>query len=267
MASSTNKTILASPDTSSYVVTYLPLMGRSGLIRVMLHLAGAKITHRVETFDSIKANRSQFPYGRVPVLEETMEDGTKFVLAEAIAIEHYLAEKYGLLAPIDNPDPRLSAKIKSVALNTYLELNFNIFDPVFQKNEEQQAKFRTEILPLWVANHERLLRNNGNNGHYFGDRLTLADLTVLNWLRVMEAMGIDLKLSDDSPLRKLEATLKTMPEWGGQYDYFHPFNSNLGDEKLEPATTAPTSTSNSTAQEPTGEEEAQDQPAKKRKTD
>ncbi|KAF9167306.1 hypothetical protein DFQ26_004947 [Actinomortierella ambigua] len=238
MASTDIKTILAEPDKSSYVVTYLPLMGRSG----------AKVIHRVETYESVKADRSKFPYGRVPVLEETQPDGTKFVLAEAIAIEHYLAEKYGLLSDDSDhhhhhnhhhhhhqarPDPQLSAKIKSVALNTYLELSSNLFDPLFQKNEEQQEKFRNEILPLWIANHERLLMDNGNNGHYFGDRATLADLTVLNWLRVMEAMGI--QMAEDSPLKKLEETIKAMPEWRGKYEYFHPFNGNLGDERLDAA--------------------------------
>ncbi|KAF9979000.1 hypothetical protein BGZ73_007887 [Actinomortierella ambigua] len=251
MASSHIKTILPEPDKSSYVVTYLPLMGRSGLIRVLLHLAGAKVTHKVETYESVKEDRSKFPYGRVPVLEETQPDGSKFVLAEAIAIEQYLAEKYGLLSPLgEAPDLQLAAKIKSVALNTYLELSSNLFDPLFQKSDEQQEKFRNEILPLWITNHERLLRENGNNGHYFGDRLTLADLTVLNWLRVMDTMGI--KMADDSPLKKLEETLKALPEWRGQYDYFHPFNANLGDEKVYSAA-ATTDASDTTSQETTGQ--------------
>lgn len=37
--------------------------------------------------------------------------------------------------------------------------------------------------------------------------------------------GLGVKLDENSPVKKLENTLKEMEEWKGMYDTFHPFGS------------------------------------------
>ena len=80
----------------------------------------------------------------------------------------------------------------------------------------------TKTLPQFIATHERWLNKNGNNGYYFGDKLSYPDLVLLNWIRVLEGMGV--KFDVDSPLKKLEETMKKLNAWKGQYDAYHPFS-------------------------------------------
>ncbi|KAG0251407.1 hypothetical protein BG011_007625 [Mortierella polycephala] len=209
-------------DTSTYVVKYMNLMGRAGLIRVILHLCGANYKNEFVTLDQIAANRADYPFGHVPVLIETRADGTTFELAEAIAIEQYLADKFGLLGS----NPQEAALYRSVALNIYLELFTHCFStilPIQEAIKDPKSAFNTQVLPQFIATHERWLNKNGNNGHYFGDRLTLPDLVLLNWMRVLEGQGVQFK--ESSPIKKVEQTVKAMEEWKGQYDAYHPFNS------------------------------------------
>lgn len=45
---------------------------------------------------------------------------------------------------------------------------------------------------------------------------------LLNWIRVLEGMGV--KFDVNSPLKKLEDTMKGLDAWKGQYDAYHPFS-------------------------------------------
>ncbi|KAF9182568.1 hypothetical protein BGZ51_003218 [Haplosporangium sp. Z 767] len=209
-------------DNSTYVVKYMNLMGRAGLVRVILHLCGADYKNEFVTMDQVAANKNDYPFGHVPVLVETRADGTTFELAETIAIEQYLAEKFGLLGS----NPQEAALYRSVALNIYLELftHFLSKTPTIQEAiKDPQSVFNTQALPQFIATHERWLNKNGNNGHYFGDQLTLPDLVLLNWVRVLEISGVQFK--ESSPIKKVEQTIKAMKEWKGQYDAYHPFSN------------------------------------------
>ncbi|KAF9213721.1 hypothetical protein CPC16_001172 [Podila verticillata] len=206
---------------STFVIKYLPLIGRAGVIHSILHLSGAEYKNEFVAKDEIAAHREKFPFGHVPVLIETLPDGSTFELGEAIAIEHYLAEKYNLFGST----PQETALIKSVATNIYLELADNLFS---KDAAAKRSEFESEVLPRFTLCHERWLDQNGNNGHYFGDRLTYADLVLVNWLRVMSKMGITI--DESSSLKKVEKKLSELPEWRGKYEYYHPFNS-LEEEK------------------------------------
>ncbi|KAF8941048.1 hypothetical protein EDD21DRAFT_400153 [Dissophora ornata] len=208
-------------DNSSYIVKYMNLMGRAGLIRVILHLAGANYKNEFITMDQVAANRSAFPFGHLPVLVETRPDGTTFELAEAIAIEHYLAEKFGILGST----PQDAALYKSVGLNIYFELYVYCFaspTPIQEQIADPSSDFNTKALPHFIKCHEGWLNRNGNNGHYFGSGLTYPDLVMMNWARLLEAFGV--KLDEKSPIKKLTVTLAAMEEWKGEYENFHPFN-------------------------------------------
>ncbi|KAF9427720.1 hypothetical protein BGZ94_004322 [Podila epigama] len=206
---------MTSAQSSTFVVKYLPLVGRAGVIHAILHLSGAKYKAEFVSREEIAAHREKFPFGHVPVLIETFEDGTTFELGEAIAIEHYLAEKFNLLGST----PQETARIKSVAFNVYFELADNLFSA---DAAAKRAELEREVLPRFRLCHERWLRQNGDNGHYFGNRLTYADLVLLNWLRVLGMVGLAI---EDGPLKKVEQVLSALPEWKGQYDSLHPFHS------------------------------------------
>jgi hypothetical protein len=37
--------------------------------------------------------------------------------------------------------------------------------------------------------------------------------------------GLGVKLDEESPIKKVEKTIKALEEWKGKYDAFHPFSS------------------------------------------
>ncbi|KAF9434966.1 hypothetical protein BGZ76_007121 [Entomortierella beljakovae] len=213
-------TIQIPSDDSTYVIKYMNLMGRAGVTRVLLHLAGVKYTNEFVSLEDVTANKDKYPFGHVPLLIEKRSDGTTFELGEAIAIEQYLAEKFGLLG--SNIQER--AQYKSVALNIYLELYTYCFAsaiPIQQQIADKESEFNTKALPQFIKSHETWLKKNGNNGHYFGTTLTYPDLVMLNWFRVIESLGVTFE--ESSPIKKLEQVVKELKEWKGQYDAFHPF--------------------------------------------
>ncbi|KAG0000358.1 hypothetical protein BGZ80_000360 [Entomortierella chlamydospora] len=209
-------------DESTYVVKYMNLMGRAGIIRVLLHLAEAKYTNEFIPIEQVSGDKSALPFGHVPVLIEHRADGTTLELGEALAIEQYLAEKFGLLGS----NPQEAAIYRSVALNIYLELYQYCFasaTPIQEQIADKNSEFMMKALPQFIKCHESWLNKNGNNGHYFGSKLSYPDLVLLNWTRVLEGLGI--KFEEDSPIKKLEETIRVMEEWKGQYDNFHPFKT------------------------------------------
>ncbi|KAG0059114.1 hypothetical protein BGZ89_000695 [Linnemannia elongata] len=191
-------------------------------IRVMLHLKGVKYTNKVITAEEVAADRAALPFGQVPVLIETKADGTTLELGESLAIEHYLAEKFGWLGTT----PEESATLKSISLNIYFNLYNNCFvpkTPIHESIADPSSVFNTKILPLFIATQERWLMKNGNNGHYWGDKLTYPDLTLLHWIRLFEGLGV--KLDEEGPIKKVEKTVMAMEEWKGKFGAFHPFSS------------------------------------------
>ncbi|KAF9119120.1 hypothetical protein BGW39_000555 [Mortierella sp. 14UC] len=205
---------------STFVVKYMNLMGRAGVVRVLLHLSGQEYTNEFIALDSVANDRTLYPFGHVPVLIETFPDGSTFELAETLAIEQYLAEKFGLLGTT----PQEIATRRSVALNIYLELYapcFSSTTPIQQLIADPTSEFLSKTLPQFIATHERWLLKNGNNGYYFGDKLSYPDLVLLNWIRVLEGLGV--KFEEDGPFKKLEKTVRGLDAWKGQYEAFHPF--------------------------------------------
>jgi len=76
-----------------YKLYYFDVRGLGETIRLILQYAGQKYEEERFTFDNWAANKSRFPYGKVPVLEV---DG-KFI-AETAAIARFLARQYGMWA-------------------------------------------------------------------------------------------------------------------------------------------------------------------------
>ncbi|KAF9150751.1 hypothetical protein BG015_007421, partial [Linnemannia schmuckeri] len=46
--------------------------------------------------------------------------------------------------------------------------------------EKALEKFFEKDLPLWIETHTKHLKDNGSNGHYVGNKLSLADLQTAN---------------------------------------------------------------------------------------
>ncbi|KAF8937349.1 hypothetical protein BGZ58_002844 [Dissophora ornata] len=97
------------------------------------------------------------------------------MLSEAIVVEHYLAKQFGLLG-----DNEYQESLIKVFHSSSSHVQANFAQMVTWSLPEVKAKqldfFKSSILPTWIQTHEKHLADNGNNGHYVGNKLSLADI-------------------------------------------------------------------------------------------
>ncbi|KAG0235783.1 hypothetical protein BGW41_000678 [Actinomortierella wolfii] len=133
--------------------------------------------------------RNLLPFRCLPILEISSgqgKDGQEVVLAETSAIEHYLANLFGMMGDNDYEKYMIMAfhsSAKAVMDNfaTYCAFNVEEAKPAAYKN------CREKVLPQWVEIHDKHLVRNGSNGHYVGDKFTLADLRTAATLHYFES--------------------------------------------------------------------------------
>ncbi|KAI9500408.1 hypothetical protein GGI25_003127 [Coemansia spiralis] len=159
----------------SYILRYFPIIARAEPAKALLTLAGVKWEFESPSWPSAK---SEQPVGKLPVLIEISDNGSKlFVLSESLAIEEYLATKYGLYYKSQNPRlvaqqhelrSQMNELIEIVALVKYgCPDTGALLLPEFREHGQVVIKF-----------HERALKKNGSNGHYFGNKTTYVDVAV-----------------------------------------------------------------------------------------
>ncbi|KAF9361802.1 hypothetical protein BGX26_011797 [Mortierella sp. AD094] len=119
------------------------------------------------------------PFQVVPILYIKSQNGQDLVLSESSIIEQYLAKTFGLLGDNDYEEYLIKAfQSSSAAIQSCFAQG------VTWEGPEAKAKhleyFKNNTLPLWIETHEKHLADNGNNGHYVGNKLSLADIRTAN---------------------------------------------------------------------------------------
>lgn len=114
-------------------------------------------------------------FGTLPILYEISDEtGHVVEIAEALSIEIYLARKFNLLG--DNAFEE--SQILGYFSNTRAVMHRHE-DAYFTRSQfrkEEHDKFVEEKLKQWIRTHEKALAENGSNGHYVGNRVSLADI-------------------------------------------------------------------------------------------
>lgn len=110
--------------------------------------------------------------GSLPLLYETTADGSVVVgHAEAISIEIYLAEKFGLLGVNAFEQSQILGFFSSTRAAMHRQE-----DAYFARNPYRAEEFLESTLTIWIRTHDAALKKSGSNGHYLGDETTLADI-------------------------------------------------------------------------------------------
>ncbi|KAG0341948.1 Glutathione S-transferase S1 [Podila horticola] len=168
---------MASP--ASFKLFYFPILGLGGTSRDIMSYGGAEFECvSPGTWSEEKGNT---PMGCLPVLFITGKNGKQVTISEAAVIEQYLAKLYGLLGDNEYEE----TLIKSFQ-NTSNSLQ-NVFASLITWNQPEAspkclAYFKANSLPSLCESLERHLKDNGNNGHFVGNKLSLADIRVSNML-------------------------------------------------------------------------------------
>ncbi|KAF9905213.1 Glutathione S-transferase S1 [Linnemannia zychae] len=170
-----NKSLTTDRESASYQIQYFHVSGLGALPRDMLSLGGVKWEDRVLT----NWPNEESLFGVFPVLHIKTADGRDLRLSESIVIDHYLAKQFGLLG--DNEWEELQIKtFYSSSLYLRERLTMRVTWNYKEVQEKGWDNFFKNHLPLWIDSHTKHLKDNGSNGHYVGDKLSLADLETAN---------------------------------------------------------------------------------------
>ncbi|KAG0215949.1 Glutathione S-transferase S1 [Mortierella sp. GBA30] len=120
------------------------------------------------------------PFGVMPVLNIKSEQGIAMV-AETIVIDFFLAKKFDLLGANEYEEQVIKSFYSSIHYlreRCLMRMTWTYAD----KRQEAFESFVTKLVPWWIRVHEQHLENNGSNGHFFGEKITLADIHMVSVL-------------------------------------------------------------------------------------
>ncbi|KAG0047300.1 hypothetical protein BGZ83_007630 [Gryganskiella cystojenkinii] len=174
MTSAEQSEILKNPD--SFRLFYFQMEGLGQTSRDILTYGDAKWERSYpEDWGKQKANT---PFGCIPILY-VIKDGKEVMVAESTAVDTYLAKHFGLLGENIYEESQIRA-FHSSTLFLLTTFAGSVTWAMPEVKEQTLGFFKDFLLPNWIKSHERHLLDNGDNGHYVGDKLTLADIKTAN---------------------------------------------------------------------------------------
>ncbi|KAG0254516.1 hypothetical protein DFQ27_006806 [Actinomortierella ambigua] len=182
--------------TSKFLIHYFKAHGLSNVTRAMLTIAGADWDHKYQSWDDWDVVKPTTPLGTLPVLIETTESGKTIVIPEAAVMERYVASKFGLDGSTDIEKMQVNMVISVTHwLSSFWQ--HKIFRMTPEERPKYLEEYKTIQVPEWIERAEKLLVENGSNGHFVGDKITYADLTASGMMDYLLAVkGMDAVLNE-----------------------------------------------------------------------
>ncbi|KAG0342202.1 hypothetical protein BG000_006336 [Podila horticola] len=198
---------------STFEVQYFNLHGLGHLIRTILAVSGANFTSYVP--EDWATEKPKKPFGVMPTLKETSANGKVIEIAEVDAIARYLSRKFGYLG---------TNAFEEAVIDQFVSSSRGVFSAIAIKyfganGPEAKAEAKTALMERhiepWIAHHERHLNDNGVNGHYLGDALSLADFTSAGVIDLVNLLwGGDTITEKKHPaLWKVYANIEQSPSY------------------------------------------------------
>ncbi|KAK6176891.1 hypothetical protein SNE40_015104 [Patella caerulea] len=160
----------------SYTYHYFDLRGKGETCRLCFVAAGVPFEdHRIDRAAWPGEYKAESPFGQLPYLEI---DGKKF--AQSGAIASYISREHGLYG---------TSSLEALSIDGVVGLAADYFTlwraAHFEKDSDKridlQLKLNNVDLPNLLGILEKILAGN-DSGYYFGNQLTLADLSVYDIL-------------------------------------------------------------------------------------
>lgn len=154
--------------------------------------------------------KPSLPFGQLPVLqipnddvlsESACQDLAGDILSQSIAILIYIGSKGGLF-----PKDDLLKSTKCLEVLCALDdIRCQVCTAIHTKDPAITQKMRmhlaSEVLPPFFQSFNKLVKQNGNNGYFVGDTLTVADLhahVLLSWLNSGLVDGLPTNLLENN---------------------------------------------------------------------
>ncbi|KAG0302272.1 hypothetical protein BGZ99_003145 [Dissophora globulifera] len=179
-----------------YTLSTLELLFSGASSRGILIYAGVDWTPIYPDWPKEKPNQ---PFDLLPVVtvadKGEREAGRTFVLAENLAVDIFLAKHFGLHGNDEWEEGVINSFYSSSNAFFFQEIINNLYFGSANSAEEKTAKldtFLNKTLAGWADIHEAHLKNNHLNGHYVGNRTTLADIRTTTMLEMLtRVIGVD----------------------------------------------------------------------------
>ncbi|KAI8872593.1 hypothetical protein GQ42DRAFT_161180 [Ramicandelaber brevisporus] len=187
-----------SSQSVTYELEYFKyLVGRAEVARALFALGGIPYKLVEHIRNEWHKQRNDFPHGQVPILnvKDAATGNVIATLSESSAIERYIANLIGY----HGNNAIEQAQIDAFRLQFFGALYAYYWTPA--EGKEQRAVGVKSALENLFFFHERALAKNGGNGHYVGDRITIADLlaTQLKQFAIREGFA-ELVSEEAAPL-------------------------------------------------------------------
>ncbi|KAF8976635.1 hypothetical protein BGZ46_008106 [Entomortierella lignicola] len=224
---------LAQATDNVHNLVYFSFHGLAGCIRTILVLSDEPYKLTSLGFADWRVQKQLTPFGHVPVLREETKCGKVLELAEISTIEQYLAKRNNLLGA-DFWEENL---IKMYLSSTHALFTFLIHTTVQIPKEDKPAfleRFKKSNLPEWIKYHEKHLKENGSNGHYVGNQLSIADIKTASIIEhLINLCGNEVQVSEEltPAIMAVKTNLEKNPkyaEWRASEQYQKFTASNLG---------------------------------------
>jgi hypothetical protein len=185
-------------------------------------------------FQTWKEDKPKTPFGFLPILTvrgpkeekeggEANEDkregeGEGKVLhqfAEADVIERYLAKELGFFGATSEEELQISV-FYSQAVTIHNVWIFRVVPALAPVRTEVLKAFKEITLKRWVDVCERYLAENGSNGHFVGNKVSLADIKVavlLDMFLAVDTKGEYLNAETSPGLLNLKEKIDTHPKY------------------------------------------------------
>jgi glutathione S-transferase len=166
-------------------LTYFDIHGgRAEPARLAMYIGGVAFEDNRISFQDFSANRSNYPFERVPLLEI---DGVP--LSQCNSINRYAAKLAGLY-----PTDPLQAAFCDEAMDAVEDIVSQVTVTMRIKDEAEKKAARAALadgaIKIYLQQLQTMLQSRG--GEYFADgRLTVADLKVMVCVRYLRSGIID----------------------------------------------------------------------------
>ncbi|KAG0288001.1 hypothetical protein BGZ96_008166, partial [Linnemannia gamsii] len=179
------KSLTTERPSTSYKLEYFDVSSMGAVSRDILSFGGAQWEDLTVTNWPAEVKS---PFGQFPILYIKTADGKDICLTETNVIEHYLAKQFGLLGENEWEELLVKAFHSS---SVYLRERFTMRVTWNYKEVQEKAMetFLKSELPRWIEVHTKHLKDNGSNGHYVGNKLSLADLMTANIIDHFECLN------------------------------------------------------------------------------
>ncbi|KAG0063179.1 Glutathione S-transferase S1 [Podila epicladia] len=200
---------------ATYTLLYWNLNGVASTAREILVYGKADYKFESPIKKQWWANETPSPFACLPVLTITTPSKKEVIMSETMVIDQFLAKKFGLLGDTEWESLTILSFYSNIHfLQERAFENVNIADD--DRKLDARSYFLNCTLPTFIHNHEFHLRKNGENGHYVGNKLSLADIqlsNVIHYLQTLPFAKLALPLIRASaPIWKVHESVRQQPE-------------------------------------------------------